>query len=124
LRAADIDERGGQAGGERVQEVLGGVGAGIRAEQDGGLAGVDDERLLARRVLLAGAVELLDRRAVVRAGDPVVAGSELEAAQLRLGLDRVQRPVHLLRVDSIADRVDRRGHCGGAPWPWLSVCGE
>ena len=56
-RGGDVHERRRQAGGERVQQVLGRVRAGVGAEQDRGLAGVDGERLGARAVLLPGAVE-------------------------------------------------------------------
>src|SRR4029079_4122644 len=75
----DVDDGGRQAGGERVQEVLGGVRALVGAEQDGRLAGVDLERGGARDVLAAGRVEALDGRAVVRAADPRVARAETEA---------------------------------------------
>ena len=68
-----VDEGRRQAGGERVQEVLGRVRAGVGAEQDGGLARVEQELLGAGGVLAAGAVEALDRRAVVGAVDPAVA---------------------------------------------------
>ena len=40
----------------------------------------------ARRVLLAGAVEALDRAAVVRAADPAIAGAELESGHCRFAL--------------------------------------
>ena len=46
-RGGDVDERRGQARGERVQQVLGGVRAGVGAEQDRRLAGVEHE--LSRR---------------------------------------------------------------------------
>jgi len=46
----DIDERGREARRERVQQVFGGVWALVVADQDGRLARVEDERLLARRV--------------------------------------------------------------------------
>lgn len=78
-----------------MQEVLGGVRAGVGAEQDGGLAGVQGEGGLAGAVLLAGAVEGLEGRAVVGAVDPVVGGAELERAEFGLGLDGVQGAVQL-----------------------------
>ena len=109
-RGRDVDQRGGQAGRQRVQQGLGRVRAGVAAEQDRRLAGVERERVRARRVLLAGAVEGLDRRAVVRAVDPAVLGAELEDAERGVGLDRVERAVHLLAVDAVADAVEDRGH--------------
>ena len=83
-RRGDVDDRRRQAGGQRVQQVLGRVGAGVGAEQDRRLARVDLERLAAGGVLAARGVEALDRRAVVRAVDPAVGGAELEPRQLRL----------------------------------------
>ena len=44
-RGGDVDDRRRQAGRERVQQVLGRVGAGVGAEQDRRLAGVELERL-------------------------------------------------------------------------------
>ncbi|HEX5899160.1 MAG TPA: hypothetical protein VFY32_07145 [Solirubrobacteraceae bacterium] len=40
-----------------MQQGLGRIGAGVDAEQDGRLAGVEQERLSARAVLLPGAVD-------------------------------------------------------------------
>jgi hypothetical protein len=51
----DVDQRGRQARGERVQDLLGRVRAGVGAEQDRRLAGVQHERLGARGVLPAAA---------------------------------------------------------------------
>jgi hypothetical protein len=93
-----------------VQQVLGRVGAGVGAEQDRRLAGVDHERLAAAGVLAARGIEALDRRAVVGAVDPAVGGAELELRQLRLRRDQVQRGEHLLRVHAVADRVRDCGH--------------
>jgi hypothetical protein len=67
--------------GERVQDVLDGVGGRVGAEQHRRLVVVHCERSLARVVLAAGAVEALDRRAVAAAVDPGVASAELEAAE-------------------------------------------
>jgi len=44
-----------------------------------------------------------DRRAVVRAAEPLVAGPEAELRDLGLGLDRVQRREHRRGVDAVAD---------------------
>jgi len=63
-RRGHVDDRRGQARGERVQQVLGGIGARVGAEEDRGLARVELERLDARAVLPAGGVEALDRRAL------------------------------------------------------------
>jgi hypothetical protein len=109
-RRGDVDDRGRQAGGERVQQVLGRVGAGVGAEQDRRLARVDHERLAASGVFAAGGVEALDRRAVVGAVDPAVGGAELELGQLGLGLDQVERGEHLLRIHAVADRVCDYAH--------------
>jgi len=109
-----VDDRGGQAGGERVQEVLRRVRPGVGPEQHRRLARVDEERLAAGRVLAAGAVEALDRRAVVRAVDPAVGGAEGERGERAVGAERVERAEHLLGVDPVADRRDHLGH--GAPF--------
>jgi len=55
-RRGHVDDRRGQARGERVQQVLGGIGARVGAEEDRGLARVELERLDARAVLPAGGV--------------------------------------------------------------------
>jgi hypothetical protein len=112
-----------------VQQGLGRIGAGVDAEQDGRLAGVERERLSARAVLLPGAVEALDDRAVVGAVDLTVLDPELEAGEGGVGLDGVERSVHLRGVDAVTDAVEDLGHaglledgraplgagCGGAP---------
>src|SRR5919202_2357125 len=59
----DVDDRRRQAGRKRVQQVLGGVGAGVGAEQDRRLARVELPALAAAGVLAPGGVETLDRRA-------------------------------------------------------------
>jgi hypothetical protein len=85
-----------------VQQVLGRVGAGVGAQQDRRLAGVELPRLAAARILAARGVEALDRRAVVRTADPAVRGAELEAGELGLILDQVQRGEHRLGVYAVA----------------------
>ncbi len=52
---------------------------------------------------MAGAVEALDRRLVVGAVDPAVAGTELELGEARLPLDDVERAVELVNVDAVHD---------------------
>jgi hypothetical protein len=98
-----------------MEEVLGGVGTGVGAEQDRGLTGVEFERLAPADVLAARRVEALDRRAVVGAADPVVRGTELERGQFRLLLDEVERGEHLAGVDTVADRGGDDRH-GEASW--------
>ena len=107
----DVHEGRRQAAGQRVEEILGRIGAGVGAEQDRRLARVELELVLARRVFLARAVEAANRRAIVRAVDPAVRRAELELAERRLGLDRVQRPIHDVRVDAVPDLVHRCAHC-------------
>src|SRR5215218_22284 len=102
-RGGDVHQRRRQAGGQRVQQVLRGIGAGIRADQDRGLARVDDELLRSRRVLLVRRVEVADRGAVVRPVDPPVPCAELELRERRVVLDGVERPVELRGVDAVAD---------------------
>ena len=104
----DVDERGGQAGGQRVQQVLGRIRPGVGAKQDRRLAGVDHELGGARGVLLVGRVEIADRGAVVCTLDPAVPRPELEPGERRVVLDRVQRPEQLPGVDAVA------GCCGRA----------
>ena len=99
-----VDERRRQARGERVQQVLGRVRAGVGAEQHGGLAGVEQEGLACGSCPPRRRREALDGGAVVGAVEPLVGGAEGERAELGLGADRVQRPEHLLRVDPVADR--------------------
>jgi hypothetical protein len=108
-RRRDVDERRREAGGECRQEQLGRVRAGIRAAEDGRLAGVDVERLGPRGVLLPGAVEAADRPAVVGAGDPLVRDPELEPPEGRVCGNRVESVEELRRVDAVADRVRADG---------------
>src|SRR5215207_2241865 len=109
-RRGDVDDRGCQARGQRVQQVLGGVWPGVGAEQDRRLARVELECLAAAGVLAAGGIEALDRRAVVGSVDPAVAGAELELRQLRSCLDQIQRREHLLGIHAVADRACHCGH--------------
>ena len=102
-RRGDVDDCGGQVGGERVQEVLGGRRAGVGAEQHRRRAGVELERLVARGVLRADGVEAADRRAVVRAVDPAVVGAEPEVPELRPGSEEIERGEQLMRVHAVAD---------------------
>ena len=104
-----------------MEEVLGGVGARVAAEQDRGLAGVDLERLGARGVLAARGVEALDRRAVVGAVDPAVGDAELERSELGLGLDQVQRAEQLVGVDAVAGRRDGGGAHVGTSWVQVGI---
>jgi len=93
-----------------VQQVLGRVGALVGPEQQRGLAGVDLEGLGPGGVLGAGAEEALDRRAVVGPVDPAVGGAELEAPELGLLLEQVERGVELLGVHAVAHRVGGGAH--------------
>src|SRR5215218_9623214 len=105
----DVDDSQGQAARERVEEVLRRIRRLVVAEQHGRLGGVDDERLVARRVLCAGAPEAVNGRPTVRAVEPAVADPELEAGGLGLRLEDVERAVHLGGVDAVA----KRGGGGG-----------
>src|SRR5262249_3907445 len=105
-----IYDRRGQARGECVQQVLGRVRTGVRAEQDRGFACVDPERIAAGGVLAARGVEVLDRGPVVRPVDPAVGGAELELGKLGLCLDQIQRREHLVGVDAVADRFGDKSH--------------
>jgi hypothetical protein len=110
-----VDERCREAPGERVQDILDRVRGPVAGEQHGRLVVVEDERLAARVVLLARAVERLDLRAVVPAAEPVVARAELEAAERRVGgdgRDGVRQRADVDAVDGVL--------CGGLhdlpPW--------
>ena len=110
-RGGDVDERRGEAGGQRVQQVLGRVRAGVGAEQDRGLAGVDGELLDARAVLLPGAVEALDRGAVVGAvRSSGCVARNWNDAERRVCPRGVERAVELLGVDAVAGDGDDLGH--------------
>ena len=87
-RRGDVDDRRRQARGQRVQQVLGRVRAGVGAEQDRRLARVELERLAAAGVLAAGGVEALDRRAVVGAVDPAVVARNWNCASSGCALIR------------------------------------
>ena len=103
-RRGHVDDRCRQASGERVQQVLGRVGARVAAEQDRRLPRVDHKLFAASGVLPAGGVKALDRRTVMRPVDPAVGGAELEPRQLRLRLDQIQRREQFLGVHAVADR--------------------
>src|SRR6516162_7189142 len=109
-----VDDRAGYAGREGVQDVLDGVRCPVLAEQDRRLVGVHGKRLGAGGVFLAGAVEVLDRRAAVAAVDPVVAGPELKPRQRGFGGDVVDRPGEAVEVDAVDDAGDVHGEL-----PWL-----
>jgi tetracycline repressor-like protein len=53
---------------------------------------------------LAGAVEVLDRRAAQAAVDPVVAGTELEPRQRGVSGDSVDRPGETVDVDTALEQ--------------------
>jgi hypothetical protein len=94
-----------------VQQILGGVGAGVGAEQDRRLARVEGEPVRAAGVLCARGVEVLDRGAVVRSAEPAVAGAELELRDLGLRLDRVQGGEQRRGVHAVSHGLgDGRGH--------------
>src|SRR5690348_5226592 len=93
-----------------MEQVLGRIRTGVVADEDRRLAGIDDERLLPRGVLLICGIELADRRAVVRAVDPAVVRAELELRELRIRLDGVERPEQLRRVDAVANALGRCAH--------------
>jgi len=83
-----VDHRGGQAGSERVEQVLDGVGSGIFAEQDGRLVRLQRERLRMTELLI-GAGKPGSRGAVLTAGVPTVCDLELELRDGRRRFDRL-----------------------------------
>ena len=66
-RRGDVDDAGGDAGGDRVEQELHRRRAVAGADEHRGVVRVVDERLGAGGVLLARAVEALDRGAAVHA---------------------------------------------------------
>ena len=72
---------GGHAAGQRVQQILDRVGPIVVAEQDRRLTIGEDKGLLPRRVLGAGAVEILNGGTIGAAIDPLVACPKLEVSQ-------------------------------------------
>ena len=89
-----------------------GVGPWFDPDEHGRVVGVVGERLRAGRVLLPGAVEALDDRAVVGAADPFVGRAELELGDLRRALHRVEGGEQRRDVDAVAGRSLKRccGH--------------
>src|SRR4051794_17676433 len=112
-----IDDRARQARGEGLEQVFARVGSVVLAEEHRRPVGVEDERLHARGVLLAGAVEALDGGAVVAAVDPVVAGTELEARQGGVGADVLDRAGEAVEVDSVEAVGDLHGELLWWGWP-------
>ena len=101
-----------------------GVGPLSRADEDGGVVGVEDELALVR-ALLADAEEVGDRRAAVRPLQPLVVGPELELRGRRHLLDGVEGGEERRGVDAVAV-------CGGLAvmdmvvpsfwWWWCRSC--
>jgi hypothetical protein len=94
-------ERRGDAAGEGVQQELDRIGAFIGAEQHRRFAVGEFERLAARLVFAAGAVEVADGRAVFTAVDPLVAGAELELCEAFVGLESLDRVEGGLDVEPV-----------------------
>ena len=93
-----------------MQDVLDRCRAVVAADQHGRVIGVEHVRLGVLH-LLHGAVEAVDRRLVVGAADPLVAGAELELGDLVVALDGVEGGEQGGGVDAVADRaVDDVGH--------------
>ena len=92
------------------------LGARFSPSRTGGSSAVHGERLGAGGVFLAGAVEVLDRRAAVAAVDPVVAGAELEPRQRGVGGDGVDRPGQAVEVDAVDDGGDVHGELLALKW--------
>ena len=102
--------RRGHAARQRVQQELDRIRALVVAEQHRRLAVRELERLAARAVLGAGAVEVLDRRAVLAAVDPAVPGPELELRERRVGLQRLHRRHHRVEVEPVQAPCRLRVH--------------
>ena len=93
--------RRGHASRQRVQQEFHRIRALVVAEQHRRLAVGELERPAARTVLGTGAVEALDRRAVLAAVDPAVPGPELELRERRVGLQRLHRRHHRIEVEPV-----------------------
>src|SRR5262249_45042077 len=104
-----VDDRASQARREGMEDVFDGVGCAVLPEQDRRLVGVHGKGLCTGGVFLAGAVEVLDRRATVAAFDPVVAGAELEPRQGWVSGDGVDRSGQAVDVDAVDGAGDVHG---------------
>ena len=107
----DVGQAGGQAGGQGVQHELDRGRAVVLADQHGRVVGVEGELALVRP-LLADPEEVVDRAAAVGAGDPLVAGAELEPGSGRGLLHRVERGEQGRGVDAVA------GRAWSVSWSW------
>ena len=105
----DVGDPGGQAGGERGQQHLGRRGGVVLAYQHLRVVGVHDGGLLVLH-LLAGAEVAVHGRSAVRAGQPGVAGPELERGDLGLALDGVQGGEQGRDVDAVQVGVGGESH--------------
>src|SRR6185437_10064617 len=85
----DVDQAGGEAGGQGVQEVLDRGRAVVLADEHGRMVRFDREGAFVG-ALLPDAEEAVDGTAVVSAGQPFVLGAELEARSRWRGLHRVE----------------------------------
>ena len=110
-RGRDVDQRRRQARRERVQQRLGRVGAGVDAEQDGRLAGVDGERLRrarcppARRRRSPGSSSGCARRRSSGCGRGTGRGRATGSALMASSV-----PYICCGVDAVADAVEDLGH--------------
>src|SRR4051794_24927430 len=106
----DVGDARGEAGGDRVQQVLDRCGSVIGTHEDDRVVELEDAVALVRH-FLHGPVEVRRRRAAVRPGHPGVARPELELRDLRLAADGVERREQRGGVDSVEGAtVGGEGH--------------
>jgi hypothetical protein len=98
------------------------IRAAIRAQKNGGLVAVEHEGLAARVVILPCAVELLDSRPGMPSVHPFILSAELEARQLGLFLNVVDRFYQLINVDSVETSLNFRSHGVPSPLYILDMC--
>src|ERR1051326_9347633 len=91
LRGGVVDKPNRQAGGQGMQDGFDGIGASIPSQQYGRLVPFEDEWPTARRILRSPAIKTPDRRARVSTADPLILTPEMEAGQVGVVLDRLDR---------------------------------
>ena len=109
----DVGQAAHEAGAQRVEQQLGRGRSVVGADEHRRVVGADHGLALVE-VLLAGSIEATDGALVVGAAHPAVGGAELEARDLRLGADGVERGEQRLDVDTVAAQGGPGDGHGGA----------
>src|SRR5262245_59263410 len=97
-----IDQRAGQAAGERVQHVFARIRPAVLGQQHFRLVADEEERLLVLH-FLANAVEIVDARVVFPTANPPIGKPELEVGEGSIGFDDLDSGGQLIGINTVHD---------------------